>query len=88
MEDHTDAQQSPEKAALMPGNLQQHVHAGHSGTQERWSLAELVCEHKRFHLRTLRNILVKGGSFEMLSLNTNTMFNPYSEFPFLQIRLS
>ena len=64
MEDHTDAQQSPEKAALMPGNLQQHVHAGHSGTQERWSLAELVCEHKRFHLRTLRNILVKGGSFE------------------------
>jgi len=24
----------------------------------------------------------------MLSLNTNTMFNPYSEFPFLWIRLS
>lgn len=64
MEDHTDAQQSPEKAALMPGNLQQHVRGRHSGTQERWSLAELVCEHVRLHLRTTRNILVKGESFE------------------------
>lgn len=64
MEDHTDAQQSPEKAALMPGNQQQHVHGRHSGTQERWLLAELVCEHARLDLRTLRNILVKGGSFE------------------------
>ena len=49
VQDNADAHQSPEEAALVPGNLQQRVRGRHSGTQERWSLAELVCEHVRPH---------------------------------------
>lgn len=45
VKDNKHTNDSPEEAVLVPGNLQQYVHCRHRGTQQRWSLVELICEH-------------------------------------------
>lgn len=47
VEDNDDTHQSPEEAVLVSGHLQKHVHGRHTGTRQRWSLVEFVCEHMR-----------------------------------------